>query len=67
VSVPHPVFTSEIGKIVVIRQILPDTRQVWASYDVPVTYRINRHGRRIVAFDPRWALTCYSLHHLRIL
>ena len=44
----------------------PDTRQVWAHEDKPVTYRTNRAGRRVVDHDPRCIQSIYSFDDLRI-
>lgn len=67
VSVHHPCFSHYIGKRIIITKVHPDTRQVWAHEDKPVTYRTNRAGRRVVDHDPRCIQSIYSFDDLRIL
>ena len=66
-SVHHPVFAKDIGKKVVVTRVAADTRQVFAHEDRPVTYNINRNGRRVVESDPRCIESIYSMDALRIL
>lgn len=67
VSVHHPVFAKEIGKRVIITKVCPDTRQVFAHEDRPVTYKLNRAGRRVVDSDPRCIQSIYGFEQLRVL
>ncbi|MBR8087077.1 klcB [Burkholderia vietnamiensis] len=58
--VHHPVFERDVGKVVIVDRFA-GLGMVWAHDDKPVTYRTNRAGRRVVAFDP----TCVqSLYHM---
>ena len=67
VSVHHPVFAKEIGKRVIIVKVHPDTRQVWAHDDRPVTYKTNRAGRRVVDSDPSCIQSIYGFDQLRLI
>lgn len=67
VSVHHPCFAKDIGKIIVVKKVSPDTCQVWAHDDKPVTYKINRNGRRVVDSDPQCVQTIYGMEALRVL
>ena len=66
-SVHHPVFAKDIGKKLVVTRVSAETRQVFAHEDRPVTYKINRSGRRVVDSDPRCVESIYSMDALRIL
>ena len=65
VSVHHPVFDRYIGKRIIIVKVHPDTRQVWAHDDRPVTYKTNRAGRRVVDSDPSCIQSIYGFDQLR--
>ncbi len=67
VSVHHPCFLRDIGKVIVVTKVSADTRQVWAHDDRPVTYKVNRNGRRVVDSDPRCVQTVYGMDGLRVL
>ncbi len=67
VSVHHPCFSRDIGKVIVVTKVSADTRQVWAHDDRPVTYKVNRNGRRVVDSDPRCIQTVYGMDGLRVL
>lgn len=67
VSVHHPCFAKDIGKVVVVTKASQDTRQVFAHDDKPVTYRVNRHGRRVIDSDPRRIETVYGMDSLKVL
>lgn len=67
VSVHHPVFAKEVGKRVIIVKVHPDTRQVWAHDDRPVTYKTNRAGRRVVDSDPSCIQSIYGFDQLRLI
>lgn len=67
VSVHHPVFAHYIGKRIIIVKVHPDTRQVWAHDDRPVTYKTNRAGRRVVDSDPSCIQSCYGFDQLRLI
>ena len=67
IGVHHPCFSKDIGKIVVVTKVSADFRQVWAHADTPVTYRINRSGRKVVAYDPTCIQTIYGMENLRVL
>jgi hypothetical protein len=67
VSVHHPCFSRDVGKVIVVTKVSADTRQVWAHDDRPVTYKINRNGRRVVDSDPRCIQTVYGMDGLRVL
>ena len=45
----------------------PETRQVWAHDDKPLSFRINRNGRRVTDYDSRGIQTIYSFEQLRAL
>jgi hypothetical protein len=67
VSVHHPCFAKDVGKIIVVTKVSADTRQLWAHDDKPVTYKVNRQGRRVVDSDPRCIQTVYGMDSLRVL
>ncbi len=67
ISVHHPCFADDIGKRVVITEVMEDSRQVWAYEDKPVTYKVNRAGYSVVDRDPRGVLTLYSVDQLSLL
>jgi hypothetical protein len=67
VSVHHPVFDRYIGKRIIIVKVHPDTRQVWAHDDRPVTYKTNRAGRRVVDSDPSCIQSIYGFDQLRLI
>ena len=67
VSVHHPVFNRYIGKRIIIVKVHPDTRQVWAHDDRPVTYKTNRAGRRVVDSDPSCIQSIYGFDQLRLI
>lgn len=67
VSERRPLFANEIGKRVIITKVYPDTRQVFAHDDRPVTYKVNRAGRRVVDSDPSCIQSIYSFEQLRVL
>lgn len=67
VSVHHPCFSENIGKHVIVTKVNADFRCVWAHDDKPVRYRINRNGRRVLAYDPRCIQTIYAMASLRLL
>jgi len=66
VSVHHPCFDKDIGKIIVITRTCHGTRNVFAHDDKPVTYRKNRNGRMVVDYDPRCVETVYGWDSLEI-
>jgi hypothetical protein len=66
-SVHHPCFAREVGKIVIVTKVNPDFRSVFAHDDKPVTYRVGRNGRRVVASDPYCIQTIYSMEALRVI
>lgn len=59
-------FLKEVGTYIIITKVHPDTRQVWAHADKPVTYRRNARGRLVVDIDPRCIENCYSMDDLTI-
>ncbi|MBV6831308.1 klcB [Xanthomonas euvesicatoria] len=67
VSVHHPVFKPYIGKRIIIVKVHPDTRQVWAHDDRPITYKTNRAGRRVVDSDPSCIQSIYGFDQLRLI
>lgn len=67
ISVHHPCFSRAIGKVIVVTKVSADTRQVWAHDDRPVTYKVNRTGRRVVDSDPSCIQTVYGMDGLRVL
>lgn len=67
VSVHHPVFAKYIGKRIIIVKVHPETRQVWAHDDRPVTYKTNRAGRRVVDSDPSCIQSVYGFDQLRLI
>ena len=67
VSVHHPVFNRYIGKRIIIVKVHPDTRQVWAHDDRPITYKTNRAGRRVVDSDPSCIQSIYGFDQLRLI
>lgn len=66
ISVHHSCFSRDIGKVVVVTKVCAETRQVWAHDDKPVTYKVNRNGRRIVDSDPRCIQTVYGMDCLQV-
>jgi hypothetical protein len=56
-----------LGRVVVVVNVNPEFGSVWAHDDKLVTYRTNKHGRRVVANDPRCIQSLYSLEQLRLL
>lgn len=66
VSVHHAAFASRIGRVIVIVEVIPELGLVWGHDDSPVTYRINRLGRRVIDSDPRCLQTLHSINHLRL-
>lgn len=60
-------FEDNIGKKVIITEVRPDTRQVWAHDDKPIRYRMNRNGRKVVDHDPRCIHSIYGFDDLKIL
>jgi hypothetical protein len=67
VSAHHSCFAKDVGKVVIVTKANPDFRSVFAHDDKPVTYRINRNGRRVVVSDPSCIQTIYSMEALRII
>lgn len=67
VSVHHPCFSSDVGKIIVVTKVSSSTRQVWAHDDKPVKYRINRNGQCVTDYDPRCIQSLYGFEQLRLL
>lgn len=65
-SVHHPCFDKDIGKVIIVKKVNLDTGSVWAHDDKPVTYRKNRRGRTVVQSDPQCIETIYSMGQLRI-
>lgn len=65
-SVHHPVFKKEIGKMVIVTKVNLDTGSVWVHEDRPITYRKNRKGRTVVQSDPRCIESIYSMDELRV-
>ncbi|WP_367899703.1 hypothetical protein [Xanthomonas oryzae] len=61
--VHHPVFARDVGKVVIVDRFA-GLGMVWAHDDKPVTYRTNRAGRRVVAFDPSWVQSLYHMDDL---
>lgn len=66
VSVHHPVFNHYIGRRIIITKVSPETRQVWAHDDRPVTYKTNRQGRRVIDSDPSCIQSIYGFDQLRL-
>lgn len=60
VSVHHPCFNRDIGKVIVITKTNYAMRSVFAHDDRPVTYRKNRNGRMVTSYDPRCVETIYG-------
>ncbi|PCO29955.1 klcB, partial [Escherichia coli] len=54
-------------KRIIIVKVHPDTRQVWAHDDRPVTYKTNRAGRRVVDSDPSCIQSIYGFDQLRLI
>jgi hypothetical protein len=52
-------FLKDVGTHVIITKVHPDTRQVWAHADKPVTYRRNARGREVINLYPRCIESCY--------
>jgi hypothetical protein len=67
VSVHHPCFSGDVGKVIIVTKVSADSRQVWAHDDKPVTYKLNRNGRRVVDSDPRGIQSIYGMEALRVL
>lgn len=67
VSVHHPCFRKDLGKVVVVTRVNIGYESVWAHDDRPVTYRMNARGRRVVQSDPRCIETVYAMANLRII
>jgi len=67
VSVHHRCFSYLLGRVVVVVKVNPEFNSVWAHDDKPLTYRTNKHGRRVVDHDPRCVQSLYSLEELRLL
>lgn len=63
VSVHHPLLSRDIGKEIVA---VEDSNGplVWASDNIPITYRINRLGNKVVDRDPRSCQILYSVRDL---
>jgi hypothetical protein len=61
--VHHPVFARDVGKVVIVDRFA-GLGMVWAHDDKPVTYRTNRAGRRVVAFDPCCVQSLYHIDDL---
>lgn len=61
--VHHPVFAHDVGKIVIVDRFA-GSGMVWAHDDKPVTYRTNRAGRQVVAFDPQCVQSLYHMDDL---
>lgn len=66
VSVHHPCFNKDIGKVIVITKANHVMRSVFAHDDRPVTYRKNRNGRMVVSYDPRCVQTIYGWDSLEM-
>jgi hypothetical protein len=64
---PSSGFRRYIGKRIIIVKVHPDTRQVWAHDDRPVTYKTNRAGRRVVDSDPSCIQSIYGFDQLRLI
>ncbi|MGZ8181799.1 MAG: klcB [Methylobacter sp.] len=67
ISMHHPVFAKEIGKVVIVTKVNPANRSVWAHDDKPTKFRINRNGRQVIEYDPRCIQSGYGFDQLRIL
>lgn len=67
IHVHSPVFAQEIGKVVVVTEVMKDTHSVWARDDGPIKYRKNQRGRIVVALDPTKMKSPYGMKDLRIL
>lgn len=67
VRVHHPCFSGDVGKVIIVTKVNADSRQVWAHGDKPVTYKLNRNGRRVVDSDPRGIQSIYGMEALRVL
>lgn len=65
VGVHHAVFAGDIGKRLVVVKVCEEGRMVWACDDRPVTYRVNRAGRRVIASDPSCIQSLYGIDYLR--
>jgi len=65
VSVHHPAFDDWLWRFIVVVEV--DGSSVRAHDDKPVTYRINRFGKRVADYDPRCVQTYYSIDQLRVL
>lgn len=67
VSIYHPCFEANLGKVVIVTKVNSRSRTVYAQADSPITYRINRTGRRVVASDPSCIQTIYAMSELQII
>lgn len=64
--VHHPVFSNDIGKVVVIVRVNPEYRSAWVYEEGPIRYRTNRKKERVVASDPKNIQTVVSLDSLEL-
>ena len=67
IAASHPSASRDVGKRVIVDRVNPEYGSVWAHDDKPVTYRINRAGRRVVDHDPRCIQTIYGVDQLQVL
>lgn len=63
-SVHHQVFEKDLGKHVVVSKLAGNI--VWTHDDADIRYRVNRAGRRVVAYDPKNVLTARGGHSLKL-
>jgi ribosomal protein L17 len=64
VSVNHPCFSSNIGKYVIVARVFDNVVTVYD--DKPVTYRINKLGKRVVDYNPSCTQTFYMKEQLSL-
>jgi hypothetical protein len=55
----------KLGKVVVLTHVDHELGACFAYNDEPVTYRLNRKGRKIIDHDPSCIQSVYSLDDLR--
>jgi hypothetical protein len=67
VAVHMPLFSDSLGRRVVIAEVDRKMRMVWAYDDKPIRYKLNRQGTRVIDFNPRCILSCYSFDQLEVI
>lgn len=60
-----PWDAKRLGRVVVVTKPCHQLRTVFAHDDVPVTYRLNSKGRRVVNHDPRCIQSVYLMADLK--